>query len=170
MSKVKIVLDADVIIHFSKGEFLSILPNIFPAYDYIIFDKVYQEIKEPIKSQLDNQIRILGKIQELQYSPKGLELMEFAKLTEFKGKGESACLAYCRFNPNVIGSSNLTDIELYCEQHKITYLTTLDFLFFAINKELITLIDVDNFIQEVREKDSRLPNITMRTYVSKAIL
>jgi predicted nucleic acid-binding protein len=120
MSRVKILLDADVIIHFSKGGFLSILPDIFPTYDYVVLDKVYQEIREPIKSQLDNQIHILGKLEILQYSPKGEELKEYALLSKDKGKGESACLAYCRFNPNIIGSSNLSDIKSYCEQYQIT--------------------------------------------------
>lgn len=32
VEKGKIVLDADVIIHFSKGECLSLLPEIFPNY------------------------------------------------------------------------------------------------------------------------------------------
>jgi hypothetical protein len=170
MSKVKIVLDADVIIHFSKGGFLSILPDIFPTYDYVILDKVYQEIREPIKSQLDNQIHILGKLEILQYSPKGEELMEYALLTRDKGKGESACLAFCRFNPNIIGSSNLKDIKSYCELHNITYLTTLDFLYYAIKKNLISLSDADKFIHEVRGKDSYLPNIPMQSYVCQAII
>jgi hypothetical protein len=170
MSKVKIVLDADVIIHFSKGGFLSILAEIFPTYDYVVLDKVYQEIKDPIKSQLDNLIQFLGKIQVLNYNPKGLELLEYAQLTKFKGKGESACLAFCRFNPNVIGSSNLTDIKSYCKQYNITYLTTLDFLYFAIKRNIISISNADNFIQEVRAKDSTLPDISMRTYISQAIL
>jgi hypothetical protein len=35
MSKsVKIVIDADVVIHFMKGETLHLLPRIFPAYKY----------------------------------------------------------------------------------------------------------------------------------------
>ena len=35
--RVRIVLDADVIIHFAKGERLSMLPQIFPEYDYVVF-------------------------------------------------------------------------------------------------------------------------------------
>lgn len=170
MSKLKIVLDADVIIHFSKGEILSILPSIFTDYDYIILDKVYKEIKEPIKSQLDKQIQFLGKIQVLPYRPTGEELLEYAQLSKHKGNGESACLAFCRFNPNVIGSSNLKDIKLYCEQYNITYLTTLDFLYYAIKKKLISESDANRFIQDVRSRDSNLPDITMNKYVSKAVL
>ena len=40
----KIVLDADVIIHFSKGGYLSLLPQIFPDYEYVVLDKVYNEL------------------------------------------------------------------------------------------------------------------------------
>ena len=42
--RVKIVLDADVIIHFSKGGYLSLLPQIFPDYEYVVLDKVYNEL------------------------------------------------------------------------------------------------------------------------------
>ena len=35
---IEIVLDADVIIHFAKGEMLSILPSIFPDYKYVVLD------------------------------------------------------------------------------------------------------------------------------------
>lgn len=48
MAKTKIVLDADVIIHFAKGEMLSLLPSIFTNYEYIILDRVYNEIHEPL--------------------------------------------------------------------------------------------------------------------------
>ena len=32
--KIQIVLDADVVIHFSKGGLLSLLPSIFPDYAF----------------------------------------------------------------------------------------------------------------------------------------
>lgn len=50
MAKTKIVLDADVIIHFAKGDMLSMLPRIFGDYDFVVLDTVYNEIKEPLKS------------------------------------------------------------------------------------------------------------------------
>ena len=67
MSKAKVVLDADVIIHFSKGGCLSILPTILSGYKHIILDKVYEEIKHSIKNQLDNQINLLGNIKVEKY-------------------------------------------------------------------------------------------------------
>ena len=45
MTKTKIILDADVIIHFYKGGCLTLLPKILPAYQYIVLSHVYQEIK-----------------------------------------------------------------------------------------------------------------------------
>jgi hypothetical protein len=44
MVRVKIVLDADVLIHFSKAGCLSLLPNILPEYECIVLDYVYEEI------------------------------------------------------------------------------------------------------------------------------
>lgn len=42
--KIKIVLDTDVIIHFAKGEMLSMLPSIFPEYQFVVLDIVKSEI------------------------------------------------------------------------------------------------------------------------------
>ena len=170
MSKTKVVLDADVIIHFSKGGYLSVLPTILSGYDHIILDKVYEEIKHDIKNQLDAQINLLGNIKVVKYTPKGAEMIEFAKLLRNIGKGESACLAYCNFNHNVIGSSNLSDIKNYCEANQITYLTTLDFLYLAIQKGIMSGSEADDFIQTVIRKDSKLPNISMATFRSNVVI
>ncbi len=44
-TKTKIVLDADVIIHFIKAERFNLLLDIFPEYEYLILDVVYCDIK-----------------------------------------------------------------------------------------------------------------------------
>ena len=158
MERVKIVLDADVIIHFSKGGFLSLLPQIFPDYEYVVLDKVYNELNS-VATQLDNQIRFVKNITKIQFQPTGQMLREYAILKSQFGNGESACMAYCRFTSNIIGSSNLRDIRNYCSEHKITYLTTIDFLYFAWYKGLLSAEDCHNFILEVRDKGSRLPDV-----------
>ena len=165
MQKTKIVLDADVIIHFAKGERLSMLPEIFKEYEYIILDKVHNEIHEPIRRQLDNQISLLKNISIHKFEPRGEMLKEYAKLTQSIGKGESACMVYCRFNNDVVGSSNIKDIVQYCTTHKITYITTIDFLYYAIKKALITIEEAKEFIKEVKSKDSKLPEIDFSTYL-----
>jgi hypothetical protein len=170
MKKTKIVLDADVVIHFAKGNMLNLLPEIFTNYEYIILDKVYGEIHEPIKSQLNNQVHFLKNIGVHKFSPKGEMLKEFAILCKTFGLGESASMVYCRYNNDALGSSNLKDIEQYCKDHKITYLTTFDFLYYAIKKELITVKEANEFVNEVKNKDSRLPNVDFSLYVSKVVL
>lgn len=49
------MLDADVLIHFSKADKLSLLPEILPEYDHVVLSIVYDEVKS-IRNQLDNQI------------------------------------------------------------------------------------------------------------------
>lgn len=166
MAKTKIVLDADVIIHFAKGDMLSMLPRIFGDYDFVVLDTVYNEIKEPLKSQLDNQVNILQNISMLKFAPTGEIMREYALLTKTLGRGESACMVYCRYNHDVIGSSNLRDIKAYCQTHKITYLTTVDFLYHAIQKQLMSIEDATEFIKQVKQKDSRLPDVDFTTFVS----
>lgn len=166
MTKTKIILDADVIIHFAKGGILSLLPQIFQDYDFVVLDTVYNEIKGPLKLQLDNQVGILVNIRLLKFTPKGEAMKEFALLTSTLGRGESACMVYCKYNNDVIGSSNLSDIKDYCKANNITYLTTIDFLYYAIRKKLITVEEAILFVEEVKRKDSKLPEVDFNTFVS----
>ena len=129
-AKIQIVLDADVVIHFAKGGYLNLLPSIFPDYEYVLLETVYEELKS-LRSQVDNQIMRLKNITLQPFAPRGEMLREYAMLRSRFGKGESACMAYCLFTHNVIGSSNLRDIRAYCEEKKIVYLTTIDFLWYA---------------------------------------
>ena len=158
VEKVKIVLDADVIIHFSKGGLLSLLPQIFPEYEYIVLDKVYDELSS-VRSQLDNQITYLRNIKKVEFTPTIDILREYATLKRRFGDGESACMAYCRYTANIIGSSNLRDIKNYCTEHKITFLTTLDFLYYAWLRNKLTDKECITFIRDVISKGSRLPMI-----------
>ena len=56
--KTKIVLDADVIIHFIEAGNFSLLPDIFPEYEYIILDVVYNEVSKNSKTRgfIDNYL------------------------------------------------------------------------------------------------------------------
>lgn len=125
--KTKIVLDADVIIHFAKGGKLEMLPRILP------------EMKE--------FARLISK--------DGLAL----------GRGESACMVYCLYHHDVVGSSNTKDVTAYCDEKGITYLTTCDFLYYAIQRGLMTKAEADAFITEVRSMGSFPPIVDFDTYV-----
>ena len=168
-AKIQIVLDADVVIHFAKGGYLNLLPSIFPDYEYVLLETVYEELKS-LRSQVDNQIMRLKNITLQPFAPRGEMLREYAMLRSRFGKGESACMAYCLFTHNVIGSSNLRDIRTYCQEKQITYLTTLDFLWYAWHKHLMTTDEVKTFMNEVRSKGSKLPEVDIEKYVCETVL
>lgn len=170
MAKVEIVIDADVLIHFSKGGCMSLLPKIFPEYSYVILSVVYDEVKPPIRTQLDNTMTLLGEMTVRDFLPKGEMKREYAMLKTKFGRGESACMAYCKFTNNVIGSSNLKDISDYCEQNGVTYLTTIDFLYYAIRRGLMSVDEAQQFVVEVVAKGSKLPFVDFSTYVSSVQL
>ena len=169
-ARTQIVLDADVVIHFSKGGFLSKLPEIFPNYEYVLLEAVHDELLSGIRTHVDNQINLLKNITLMPFKPQGDMLREYAMLKSRFGKGESACMAYCLFTHNVVGSSNLKDICSYCHDKGITYLTTLDFLWHAWKKKLMTADEVKTFINEVRAKDSILPDVDIEKYGCEKIL
>lgn len=167
-AKTKIVLDADVIIHFIKAGQFSTLLDIFPEYEYLVLDIVYNEVtvNKSSKGLIDNVLHFYSnRISLVRFSPKGESRLEYAKLISRLGRGESACMVYCRDNYDVLGSSNLRDIKEYCEMNKITYLTTLDFLYYALVRKKMTEEECKLFIAEVNNKGSRLPVVDILSYI-----
>lgn len=163
----KIVLDADVIIHFAKGGLLNVLPSIFPEYEFVVLDMVLEEVHKPALTQLQNQMLFLKNIREVKFGQSAEERREFARLVSqlYLGKGESACMAYCRFNHDVVGSSNLRDIADYCKENKIVYLSTLDFLYYGIQRSVFSKEAAVEFIKLVNSQNSRVPEVDFDTYV-----
>ena len=171
VNKTKIVLDADVIIHFAKGGMLHLLPDILPEYQFIVLDIVKDEILRPVLTQLDNQIVFLKNIKEEKFGSSPEQRKEFLRLTSRMalGRGESACMVYCRYNHDVVGSSNTKDVTSYCDEHGITYLTTNDLLFYRIHRGIISKDDAVNFIKTVRQQGSYPPVVDFDTYVCTKI-
>ena len=158
--KIKIVLDTDVIIHFAKGEMLSMLPSIFPEYQFVILDIVKSEIKRPLLTQIERQISVLGNITEIAFGDTPEERREYFRLTSRAvglGRGESACMVYCLYHHDVVGSSNLKDIKEYCKRNGIAYLTTCDFLWYAWKRGMMTEDEIRAFVDRVKSAESILP-------------
>lgn len=166
--KIQIVLDADVIIHFSQGGYLHLLPKVIPDCSFVVLSVVRNELRQETKNELDNHINFLKNITLIAYNPVGEERREFARLTSLSGlclgRGESACMTYARFHHNVVGSSNLKDIKEYCEAFGIAYLTTWDFLYYAYRARLMTKEEIKAFGQKVRAAGSILPEKDIETY------
>ena len=169
MAKVKIILDADVLLHFAKAGRLNMLPEILPEYEHVVLSTVYDEIGS-IQNQLDNQIFFLKNISKETFNPTREMMVEYARLLQTFGKGESACMAYCRYTHNVIGSSNLKDIKEYCEKQQITYLTTIDFLYYAMKRGKMSVEECEQFVKDVVVKGSKLPTVDFGKYLPNSLI
>ncbi|WP_319229957.1 hypothetical protein [Draconibacterium orientale] len=164
--KKKIILDADVIIHFVKGDLIGVLPNILPNKMYVP-DVVYQEsLSRQYQIPIDNLFNF-RLVHELEIKSDIKVFTEYNRLKKLFGKGESACMAYCRYNDDVIGSSNLKDITNYCIEHGIAFLTTMEFLEVAYVGGKLTEAECDEFIDKVKLKKSKLPCNTIAEYLAK---
>ena len=161
LRKTKIVLDADVIIHFMEADCFSLLPAIFPEYEYLILDVVYDEIS---KNFIDKYLHFFSRLKKELFVPKGESIKEYFLLQRTLGKGESACMVYCRDNRDVLGSSNLKDIRKYCSENDITYLTTLDFLYYAYCRGKMTEQECLVFMKAVNDAGSKLPIVDITRY------
>lgn len=166
--KNKILLDADVIIHFFKGGKLSMLPRILPEYQFVLLDVVKREIPLIMMLEMDRLITVDKTIAEVQFGATSGEVKEYARLTSADGlalgRGESACMVYCRYHNDVLASSNLKDVTDYCNEHNIKYLTTVDLLFYAIQHSLMSKEEALRFIKKVVSLGSRLPEVDFDLY------
>ena len=152
----RILLDCDVIIHFTKAGQQLLLPKIFPNR-FVILDKVKAELDKRKKNivALDNFIE-WSKIEVIPF-PKDIAIIkEYAKLKYNMGDGEAACLAVAKHTKDYIASSNLKDIKDYCEHYGIVYLTSMDILLEAYHNGILNEDECNAFIQEVKVKDSKL--------------
>lgn len=169
MAKI-ILVDADVVSHFvSAGEILM-LPSIFP-YPVKLLDKVYAELERwhDRKREVDNLINF-KLLEVLPFPDNNPEIVkEFFWIRKMldKGMGESACMAVARHTKDILASSNLKDIKSYCEMHKITYLTTMDFLCHALSTGLFDESRCNAFIKAVRSKGQKLPVDAMSAYTCR---
>ena len=165
--KIKIVLDTDVVLHFMKGSRLSLLLDIFASEcEYVMLSTTYDEIRNrDQKNQIDNHINLLKNLTKVEFNPTGEMRRVYAMLTSQFGKGESACMAYCQFEHHVIGSNNTRDIREYCNNHGISYLTTGDFLYYAIKRGMMTESDATQLIADARAQGSNVRDFDYNTHI-----
>lgn len=150
-----LLYDADVIFHYKTGDRLLDLFNTFPNKS-LILEQVYLEVTvaRETKTTIDNLIN-LGLIEKIDFPTNPEIIKEYAHLTSAlmnRGKGESACMAYCKFSNDVIASSNLRDIGEYCKLHSIDYLTTMDFVERSYLDGKWDEETCDTFIKKVKNK------------------
>jgi len=97
-------------------------------------------------------------------------LLDIGDLEKKYGYGESLCLVYCKYNHNVIASSNVKHIINFCVQNDIVYITTEDMLYKALQKGLMTFDECEEFIRTLIKQDSYLSIRSMDEYVPREIM
>ena len=162
----KILVDSDVISHFIKGERLHMLRQLYQDR-LVILDVVRDELMrgpQQIRTVAENFISFHS-VKVLPLPVDNVPCMrEFARLLRTFGQGESACMAYARFNESIIASCNLKDIHAYCLENSIQYLTTMDILLEALEGQLLSEEEANVFIAQVKSRKSRLPVDTIKEY------
>lgn len=168
-----LVFDADVLIHFMQAGCFSDLKRIYPDNTKVVLKKVYDEIVfKDSKTMLDNAIYVFKFISLVDFPLDVAMMKEFAHLTSplmDLGKGESACLSYCKFTENVVVSSNLKDVKEYCKRQNIELLTTLDLIKWAFEHQIWTEEECNHAIRLMIKKGARLPNTNIASYASKRL-
>lgn len=155
-SEPKILLDADVVIHFIKAGQQLLLPKVFPNR-FVMLDKVYKELTvRDSKAIPVNNFLMWCKIPVIPIPVNADIVREYARLKKELGEGEAACLAVARYTKDYIASSNLKDIDTYCNEHGIVYYTTMDLLLELYKQGIMSEAECNQFIYDVKNKGSRL--------------
>jgi predicted nucleic acid-binding protein len=161
-----ILLDCDVFRHLHFLKCLEQVEKSVPAklimLDIVVAELTMNERFTPIVNDYSKRAIIL----KMRFPQKNEDILteHFDMLSNDVGPGESACMSVARFNDDVVGSSNLRDIATYCKTYSISYLTTLDLMFIAVEQGNITEAEFDQAVQDLINNDYRIPNITYQNY------
>ena len=171
MSKI-IIIDTDVVSHFIAADEILSLTKVFPQ-PIKMLDKVFEELaRYPKKQQLVQNLINWKYLEVIPFPTDEVVIYReylYIKNKLFKGDGESACMAIARFQKNILASSNLKDIGQYCKMHNVDYLTTMDFLCYALKTGFFDEIRCDNFITAVLNQGSKLPVKSMKEYTCREL-
>jgi predicted nucleic acid-binding protein len=171
-----ILIDADILIHFSLGDTVLRISDIYPQYEKWVIEVVEKEIGKRLSSaHLQLQFALNQSIFKRVEMPsiKSPAYQEFLRLKRENpriGEGEAACMAFARFNDHILASSNFRDIRKYCEEHQILYVSTMDLLKEALSQNIMSEEECDQFIQKVKKQGSQLPCNYMFEYTENRTL
>lgn len=170
-----ILLDCDVISHFTVNNCLTDLPVILAPHKCVVLDFVYNEAtKQTHRKVILDQLIGSSAMRYMKFPDSDLAIKEEFALIKRKnyliGDGERACMAVAKYSKDIIASSNYRDIAPYCIANNILFLGTLDILSVAVIKGLYDESKCDSFIQEaIKINKAKFPSgITqMKFYIPK---
>lgn len=165
-----VLFDADVVIAFIKGELPLYLPKIYPDRG-ILLDKVKKElVRRPLTERIVNLItnETKPKLKLVNFPENNIEIIkEYADLIKLYGEGESACMAYAKFNDCIVASNNLKDIRKNCEENNIGFYTTIKVLYDGYKLKLYDEKACNDFLKIMNEKGERIPYNNLQKYIDE---
>ena len=164
-----ILLDADVVIHFTNANELALLTGFFKGR-LLIHQAVIEELIVHKNSYIAvTNLLLFKQIQEY-VIPSHLRshvLKEYARIKrEGADSGEAMCMAIARLDDKIIASSNTRDITAYCREYQIEYMGTLDILYKIYQSGQIDEAKFDYIIYKA-EISSNLSSKTLEQYKRK---
>lgn len=162
-----IVADTDIISHFIKADEVEAITQIFTT-PICLPTHVCEELQAHKGTSFNSKVGSLlssGKLAVITPSEVDCDEfdMEYTRLRklQYRGKGESACMALAKLSKDVaIASNNLNDIAAYCKLHSIVYLTTCDFLYKAWKAGIFTEERCNIFIGKINTPEKNWLHIT----------
>lgn len=137
--------DTDLLSSFLWVNEESILIRVINKIILIPSD-VYKELSKV--NILKNKINLLiqnGKVKVITIEVGSKEELLFCEFCyspkngkRYIGLGESACISLAIVNHGIVGSNNLRDVKEYCNEYKLTLITTVDILLDAYKSKIIT--------------------------------
>jgi hypothetical protein len=159
LSNPPLVLDSDIISTFAHINRLDILEYLY-SERLLVLDEVFWEVSRSPKvgGVLSNTMN-RGCFRQDKLNLLGEDGMEYARLVDRGnlGKGEAAVLAYTRYRGGTVGSSNIRDVLLYCENHDLPLLATRPIVYDAYCHKIITLAEACKIWTAMQDR-TRLPN------------
>ena len=119
-------------------------------------DSLYNQVAECIER---------GDMHRVLMDPASEVASEYARLSRIAqlGSGESAAMAYARFNGGTVGSNNLRDVRQYCVNYEVPFLSVRAIVFDAVDgRHLLTEAEAEQFWAAMRQSGRKLPNDTAR--------
>ena len=160
------VIDADVIIAFSKVDKIDLLFKLYTG-NFLLFQTVKNEIKNDYKKIQKYKIKEV-ELNPLKYPD---ETVEFSKIKRNYqiGNGESVLMAYCKFRTErvILLSNNYKDIVRYCEQNNIKYYTLIDILIQLHKQKIINKEEAGGIYDFWIQKGIKLPEASFNDLLKK---
>jgi len=158
LTKPPLLLDTDLVSAFAWVKRMDILESLHSGNMQIPQEVLTELARVPhLKAAVDS--RTEKHIEVVSLNPIGQDGIEFAKLytTGKYGSGESAVMAYVRYNGGTVSSNNIKDVLDYCKTHSLPLLSTRAIIFDAVTNGIITEPEAEGVWAGMIRKGRKLP-------------